>query len=211
MVSFARVFKRYFLESVKIVESQLEVKLDDIGYYPLWQFALREFQPCSDLDEEYNSKSLEEDILEYRESWLLEKTLIGKAGNKGIYYTRPLFTKNLSSLDARQTLFHELYHIGLSKFAGDEDIFSEERELKLSEILNEAFADMMAIRTLQQNYGLNVRGCYINEMAWLEYELEINSISSNPKDIANFVLSYDPWTAVNNFEKWVLKKIKIKK
>ena len=190
MVNLGPVFRKNLNHSKQIIEGQLEISLSNLKAYPLWIYGISEFRYDKEFSVVENIKDFFEDCIDYFEMGMKDTNTVGKAGNRGVYYGKECFTQTLSQYDAKKILFHELYHVALARYAGFDDIYCEEFESMVPELLDESFAELMAINMIKET-GIDIKSKSLkNEAAWLNYELSKANIE-NPKDIADFVIRCD--------------------
>lgn len=190
MVNLGPVFKKDLDCSKQMIEGQLDISLGNLKAYPLWAYGICEFRYDKEFSIIENIKDFFEDTIDYFEMGMKDTNSIAKAGNTGVYYAKDCFTQIFSQDDAKKILFHELYHIALAKYAGFEDIYCEEFEFMVPELLDESFAELMAINMIKET-GIDIKSKNLDtEVAWLNYELSKANIE-NPKEIADFVIRCD--------------------
>jgi hypothetical protein len=190
MSNIGRIFRENLPEFQGIVESQLEVSLGNLRALPMWRYPFAELDYDHDFSLGYNLHNLLHDAWFYYAACFGKNSgYIGKAGNHAVYYGQSAADRfGLKDKECKKTLLHELYHIGLARYGGYEDVMSEDMEFSVSDLLDESFSELMAIRTLKE-MGIKVKSRSMRtECLWLSHELK-QAHRSEPRQIAEFVYS----------------------
>jgi len=205
MNTLGRVFREHLAESKRLVEQEFGIGLGKLGAYPLWQFDIREFR----WEYEgflYNIKSFFEEASWSFSEWRYPSNYVAAhAGSKGVYYNSHVNGKLYSEVIARVYLFHELYHRAIIKYAGHDDIFYNDFDLDLCELVDESFAEYMALRIMRRRFGYEGESMIRSlEVAWLGHELKARKVPDNPRSIADFALKLggDAYGAIDSYEQY---------
>jgi len=201
-----RAFTKHLAESKGVVEQEFGISLGKLGAYPIWQFSVREFRWSNDSSLRDNLDSIIHEA--YDSVYTLKHPDIyesAKAGNRGVYYSNSPLTKDFSEAKARHILFHELYHIALPRYAGHEDICSENWCTCISELIDESFAEYMALRIMKKKFNHIEKSHSLEvEVEWLGHELKTNKVPDNTRSIADFVMKLDGdgYDAIDAYERY---------
>ncbi len=199
-----RVFRKHLAESKGVVEQEFGISLGKLGAYPIWQFPVREFRWSNDSGLRDNLDSIMHNA--YESLYTLKHPDIdesARAGNRGVYYSDSPLAKDFSEAKARQILFHELYHIALPRYAGHDDICSEDWCTSITDLIDESFAEYMALRIMKKKFNHVEKSHSLEaEVEWLDHELNINKVPDHARSIADFVLKLDGdgYDAIDSYE-----------
>lgn len=189
MVELKGVFKQYLEPAKNVVEEKLEVSLGKLRVLPCWSFGLFEYEYENDFSKLENLDFYLQEIKGYFLQDMKKPTLLARAGNRGVYYSRLKHKHPLTEFEAKQTLYHELFHIGLARYAFYENIFDDEFMDMVPTDIDEQFAEYMSLKAMEKE-GHNIDKLLLeSKIQWFVDKVQDNKLTK-PKDIAHFTLFY---------------------